>query len=200
MNTLELSNVSSQYGAPMGRRETRGDSSAPVAFTLTQLLWEDGAYDTGGAYWGGGKGEYIYHALGDQDDTNVELFRRARSFSGAESLLLKEYPFATFVRAEQQTTEKIYWFTASSGRFQIGMTMAQAESMSHSGLCDADVAAGLELPSLAQQLAAIDPDSLRRELKEYGAWDDADLSDHQQNLSRILWLAAGDIKDNPDEE
>ena len=29
--------------------------------------------------------------------------------------------------------------------------------------------------------------------KEYGAWDDEERTDHDQNLQRILWLAAGDI-------
>jgi hypothetical protein len=30
-------------------------------------------------------------------------------------------------------------------------------------------------------------------LKEYGAWDRQELADHDQNLQRILWLAACDI-------
>jgi hypothetical protein len=37
---------------------------------------------------------------------------------------------------------------------------------------------------------------LRRTLKEYGAWDATELADHDQNLQRILWLAAGDISDS----
>lgn len=46
---------------------------------------------------------------------------------------------------------------------------------------------------IAVQLAALDPKALASELQEYGAWDETELADHEQNLQRILWLAAGDI-------
>jgi hypothetical protein len=191
----ELSNVSSQYGAPMGRTETHGDKSQPVHFKLIQLQWEDSDYDTGGAYWGGGYGEHIYHALGEQNDNSVELFVRGKSFTDAESKLLADYPLATFERHEQETDAKLFWFSTGSGRIELQMTMAQAESMSHSGSCDADVSANRQLPSIASQLSAIDPALLRAELREYG-WDAADLQDHEANLDIILWLAACDIKEN----
>jgi hypothetical protein len=49
---------------------------------------------------------------------------------------------------------------------------------------------------IRRQLERIDPEVLRKELREYGAWDDEDLADHAQNLQRILWIAAGDIVEN----
>lgn len=87
------------------------------------------------------------------------------------------------------------WWCSSSGRIEIQMTKAQAASASHQGQCDDDVMALSRVPKIARQLAKIDPETLRRELDEYGAWDDAELADHDQNLQRILWLAAGDIVD-----
>ena len=75
------------------------------------------------------------------------------------------------------------------------MTRAQAESCSHSGRCDDDVAALSQVPAIARQLKKIDPATLRDELSEYGAWDAAELADHGQNLQRFLWLMAGDIAD-----
>lgn len=30
-------------------------------------------------------------------------------------------------------------------------------------------------------------------LRGYGAWDEEQLKDHDENLTRILWLACGDI-------
>jgi hypothetical protein len=45
-------------------------------------------------------------------------------------------------------------------------------------------------------LERIDAEALRKELREYGAWDDQELTDHEQNLQRILWIAAGDIVEN----
>ena len=194
-----LPNVSSRYGAPMGRQDTPGDTSQPIAFTLIQLQWEDGDYDTGGAYWGGGDG-HIYHAIANQDDETVELFRRAASFSEAEAKIRAEYPLATFDRQEQTSNEPPLWFSSSSGRIELRMTLTQAESMSHRSQCDADVNASRECPSLAAQLAAIDPAVLRAELKEHGAWDADELSDHNANLDRILWIAACDIRENVEVE
>lgn len=51
------------------------------------------------------------------------------------------------------------------------------------------------VPYIEEQLATIDPALLRDELREYGAWDDEQLADHEQNLQRLLWLACGDIVD-----
>jgi hypothetical protein len=78
-------------------------------------------------------------------------------------------------------------------RFEIRMTLAQARSASHPGQCDADVAALARAPGIRRQLDALDPAHVRAELSEYGAWDDAELADHEQNLQRVLWLAAGNI-------
>ena len=85
------------------------------------------------------------------------------------------------------------WYSTSSGRIELSMTLDQAQSAHHQGSCDADVRALSEQEDIAKQLADIDPDVLRGELKEYGAWDAAELADHDQNLQRLLWLAAGDI-------
>jgi hypothetical protein len=93
------------------------------------------------------------------------------------------------------TTDKL-WFTSSSGRIELQMTLEQARGAVHQGACDDDVDALSRVPEIATQLAAIDPAVLRDELREYGAWDGLELADHDQNLQRILWLAAGDIRDN----
>lgn len=195
----ELSDVSSRFGSPMGRRETLGDYSKrkqPVNFTVIQLQWVDGDYDTGGAYWGHVAGDHIFHVIGEQSEDRIELFRRGKSFSDVESKIREDYPLATFERHEQTTDARTFWFSTGSGRIELELTMEQAEAMSHSGSCDADVAANKEVPSIASQLAAIDPAMLRAELREYGAWGADELADHSANLDRILWLAAGDIKDN----
>lgn len=89
------------------------------------------------------------------------------------------------------------WFTSSSGRIELQMTKAQAHSAHHSGPCDDDVMTLSKNPVIARQLAKINPIALRAELREYGAWDAAELADHAQNLQRILWLAAGDITEQP---
>lgn len=88
------------------------------------------------------------------------------------------------------------WFTSSHGTIEIEMTMAQAQSATHPGPCDHDVMALSQNRKIRRQLERIDPEVLRKELREYGAWDDEDLADHAQNLQRILWIAAGDIVEN----
>ena len=82
---------------------------------------------------------------------------------------------------------------ATFNRFELRMTKAQAESASHSGLCDADVEVLVRDKSIAKQLDSIGPDRIRAELGEYGAWDEEQLADDEDNRHRIVWIAAGDI-------
>lgn len=88
------------------------------------------------------------------------------------------------------------WGSTGSGRIELALPLADAQSCHHSGQCDADVEALAHAPYVAEQLAAIAPDVLREELREYGAWEDDELQDHAQNLQRILWLLACDIAEN----
>lgn len=82
---------------------------------------------------------------------------------------------------------------ASFNRFEIQMTLAQAESASHPGQCDEDVDQLLTLPAIKRQLKKISDEDLAAELEEYGAWDEDELQDRAANEQRIIWLAAGNI-------
>lgn len=81
-------------------------------------------------------------------------------------------------------------------RFVINMTKQQAESAFHQGDCDMDVTVLLESPNIRRQFKKISSDSIRAELKEYGAWDAEELADDAQNQNRIVWIAAGNITGN----
>ena len=72
---------------------------------------------------------------------------------------------------------------------------SDALSGSHQGRCDDDIAALRAEPYIAAQLNALDPDRVRREQKEYGAWEPEELADHDANLSRLLWCACCDIRE-----
>ena len=87
------------------------------------------------------------------------------------------------------------WYTSSHGTVQLRMTYKQAASAAHSGACDVGVRRLLHTPAIARQLADIEPAMLARALRDYGAWGDAELRDHNQNLRRIVWVAAGEIMD-----
>lgn len=87
------------------------------------------------------------------------------------------------------------WWSDSSGRIELQMTKAQALTCFHPGRCDDDVAALRQVPAIRRQLAKITPDSLISCLAEYGAWDATELADHEQNLHRLVWIAACDISE-----
>ena len=88
------------------------------------------------------------------------------------------------------------WYSTSSGLIELQLTQDDVDAGYHSGSCDNDIADLRRIPRIATQLDALDPAFLRSELKEWGAWDDEQLADHDENQSRILWLACGDLFDN----
>lgn len=92
--------------------------------------------------------------------------------------------------------ERLFW-NSGCGRLELSLTLEQARAAHHQGPCDDDVRALSSAPDVRAQLDALDADALRAELKGYGAWGAADLADHEQNLQRILWLAAADITEQP---
>ena len=68
------------------------------------------------------------------------------------------------------------------------------------GKCDDFIKEAREYDEVKEELAKIDPEQLRKELYEYGAWDDEQLSNHEDNLDRILWVAIFDIYDLKNED
>lgn len=88
---------------------------------------------------------------------------------------------------------------ATFERFELEMTLEQALGASHIGPCDEDVAALVAHPAIARQLAMIPEKAIREELRGYGAWDDAELADIQQNAHRLVWCAACNIREEEHE-
>ena len=88
------------------------------------------------------------------------------------------------------------YFSTSSGRIELEISIDDARSGSHQGSCDDDIEALLRVPYIREQFAKIEPGLLSRELAEWGAWDAEELLDDDQNRARLLWLACGDIVDN----
>ena len=80
-------------------------------------------------------------------------------------------------------------------RFVLDITRKDAEYASHAGNCDQEVAELVESAPIKRQLDKISPFLIVKELQEYGAWDDSELSDWNQNLHRIVWIAAGNIRE-----
>jgi hypothetical protein len=84
------------------------------------------------------------------------------------------------------------WYSSLHG-FTFELALEDARSAAHPGQCDADVKALSKVPYIAAQLDALDPAKVRAELRETGAWDESELSDHAENLQRLLWIVANDI-------
>jgi hypothetical protein len=78
-------------------------------------------------------------------------------------------------------------------RFDLDIPRKLAKIGHHQGRCDEDIAYLRTHRKILKQLNALDPAAVREELAEYGAWMPEDLEDHERNLSRVLWLACGDI-------
>jgi hypothetical protein len=79
----------------------------------------------------------------------------------------------------------------------IELTSNVIQFCAHSGDNEPAIIVSMELPEVQRELN-IDPEALRKELREYGAWDDEQLADHDENLKRILWIAIWNIADTPE--
>lgn len=91
---------------------------------------------------------------------------------------------------------RVHWFCTGSGLIELALTLADAESGSQPGKdASDDIAALRAVPYIAEQLLEVDPETLAAELQGYGAWDADELADHETNLTRLLWIACGDIRD-----
>lgn len=63
------------------------------------------------------------------------------------------------------------------------------------GECEPAVLEILERPYIKKQVAKFDAIELKKELSEYGAWDDSELSNHEQNIIRWIWISALNIRE-----
>jgi hypothetical protein len=89
-----LPDVSSQYGAPMGRTERHIGGSHGLKFSLRRVALNRGGYDAGGAYWGLGQPLYWY----ESEDGAVSAFMRATDRNAAKTIIRASYPAARFHR------------------------------------------------------------------------------------------------------
>lgn len=86
-------------------------------------------------------------------------------------------------------------YTAQFNCFELTLPADVVHGCYHSGPCDADIENCRLLPEVIKGLAGLDPEKLKDELEEYGAWDETELSNHDENLNRIIWIACGDIQE-----
>jgi hypothetical protein len=75
-------------------------------------------------------------------------------------------------------------------KIELNITKAQARLGSHRGTCDQDIAELRTVPAIRRQLAKPKPADVAEVLRDYELDDGID---HDANLSRLLWIACGDI-------
>lgn len=85
-----------------------------------------------------------------------------------------------------------YFWLSGNGRIELQLNEYIVDCCWHIGDCEEDVRRCMELTEIREQLNAIDPELLKIEMEEYCDWD---CTDHETNLMRLLWIAAGDIRD-----
>ena len=98
----------------------------------------------------------------------------------------------------EQNPECLGYF-AESGT-EIIMTLEEARDCSRPGPCDSTVKDLLKQPHIAAQFIRMDIEDIRNDLNECGAWTDKELEDDEENAVRFLWIAAGSISEEYDDE
>jgi len=89
------------------------------------------------------------------------------------------------------------WFTSSCGRIEFQMTLEQAESVFHSGPCDADVAALSNMEDIRAITDKLDPESVRLVVSEmFADITEEELKDDEMNIERLLWMAGCEIAES----
>lgn len=85
---------------------------------------------------------------------------------------------------------KFYW--ASFNHFEMLMQGSAVMDMSIPGDASMMVERHRRKVTRTKEMT---PSALRKELSEYGAWNEEELRDDAANWDRIIWLAAGNIND-----
>ncbi len=86
--------------------------------------------------------------------------------------------------------------TAYFNRFTIQLSRFHALNASWPGRdAEGPVMQLIAMPYVRKQLDKIVDLRLRKELEEYGAWDAEELANRADNEKRVVWLAAGRIRE-----
>lgn len=85
--------------------------------------------------------------------------------------------------------------TAYFNGFSLELPEEAVMDCSHAGRCDDDVTRWHGYIDFSH----ISVTQLKKELYEYGAWTDEELEDRRENEERLLWIAAGNLKEEQEE-
>lgn len=86
-------------------------------------------------------------------------------------------------------------FNYSNYGNDLRITRKDAENCSRSGDMESNILDLMQKRYIKNQLPSLNPESLAKELKDCGAWDESELSNHEENLKRWVWLSCCDISE-----
>lgn len=99
--------------------------------------------------------------------------------------------------SERKLDDKVWW-GSGCGRIELLISRYLAENTATPG--DNLPMVQVAVRELQDQLDKLDPKLVANELREYGAWEDEELTDHERNLERLVWLACWDLVERGFEE
>lgn len=91
------------------------------------------------------------------------------------------------------------WRDGSGYGLELRLREQDVDSVPQSGAADESIAYLMRDSAIKGQLDSFAVADVIAHLKEYGAWDTSELQDHDENLSRVLWLAICDVRENPED-
>ena len=87
-------------------------------------------------------------------------------------------------------------YPAMFERFELELTLEDALYCSQPGVdAESMVNETMQLEYVSTQLDTISMQSMIDELYEYGAWELSELQNRHDNMQRLVWIAAGNIRD-----
>ena len=86
-------------------------------------------------------------------------------------------------------------WSSSSGKIKLDIPALVYKQVPISGPADGVIEKLVFIPLIMKQFIVIPDSLLIGTLREYGAWDDAELADRLNNLYRLLWIACLDLRE-----
>ena len=90
----------------------------------------------------------------------------------------------------------VYIGQSSSGTIEFPLTGEQIHCICTSGSNDLASKMVSKDEQVAKWMERYSDEQLKSVILEYGAWDEEELTDRQQNIERIVWLLAWDVFDD----
>ncbi len=146
------------------------------------------------------EGNELYTAGNSPHDSQVYVsadagvgLERIKEFCETTLKEMAEEQGTTWEIEEEEGEPAKCTFVPSESGIEVSLLKECIEECTHAGVCDAEVEKWVQ--QSREELDLLDKELVAKCLKGYGAWSDEELQDHEQNLKRLLWVAAGNCKE-----